>query len=1167
MRDLGSTLFFVAAGLSILAGSAVAQPGTATQIYSGGSVRDVSGSPAGDAVYVAAYASDEVIEIDPANGSIRRRIKVDDGPSAIAVDSTGIAVLCRAASSVSILTTEDFTVRARVTVAPGTSVLFGAGTGRVGAVNPFDGTVLLIDVATGSVLKQTTLTGGIPVDAAYDGERIAVVGRTNSTAWLLDAGSLEVIATKTLSNAPRSIVSPATGHFVAETESGLMLLSGASLDVSQTLELRAKNLDVYGGGVLCIEDGTVLLFGTTLQAQGSSALPEGADAARWIGSSMLSWSPALGRVWRTETATTVALAELPPAAIEPSPEPVAATSGPQTPPAIEEAPAAVVQSPAIVEEPAIVAAESPPVVQDPAPIIEPVAEPVAASIPPVETKPEPEYRFTVQPTRLFLGGFKPYAPHFGDPTGRTFDEALARALDVGMDEDSLLSAEFPDRVENLKFGPGGTLRSIGAEGRTAAAADGGVEFDLGDVHVSADRITLKSDPRDLLLEGSPKLTRGESILAAERIHAFDAPILKFPGIRPIVPSQQEKPVPHPLVPHGYKEPDPESRPPLGTVEFDAVTWDETERSLTADRLDVNTLTRRANLTNAEGQAGPVYFGADTLQVLGPRAAAGEDFWMTTCDLPDPHYRIRFSRAESQTGDEVIVTHARLQLRNMETPLYVPRYTASTEPGEQGIGTELNIGGSTDLGTYMNVAQWFRASDEVSLAPRVYATTKEGIGVGFDAEYDFMEKPSSSLFRSQGQLRTLYTTEKNGYTEWYHRQELTPDTVVLGQWEQWYEQDVIKDFYNSEYENRTGPRSFLSLAHTRPEYLIAGTVAPSTHDFTQETEKLPELTFHLFERQLAGGFYGTFDAVGGYYDTEPETISAGRGAMLARLSYDWNVARGFNVLPFVELDGTYYTETLDESGDAFRGGATAGVTAQARVQRSFPGLGNFAAFKHIIIPSATISYRPDATLEAAETPQFDALDKRPGRLRVESTLDNILLGKNAINDKVWPVARLTFYQGYDLENEAIKANDYEVDLEVRPRPAWGVRTVAEVHDVSNSSELPGDDFNRVISYVFYDNLLHKNTLNGRVGFAYTESGPGVLNQEVLYGVGYKIAKKWSVAFEHRYDFERAEFTRQTYSIRRRLHDWEIGVTVRDRSDSLDVGIQINLVDFPEIGTKM
>jgi lipopolysaccharide assembly outer membrane protein LptD (OstA) len=585
-------------------------------------------------------------------------------------------------------------------------------------------------------------------------------------------------------------------------------------------------------------------------------------------------------------------------------------------------------------------------------------------------------------------------------------------------------------------------------------------------------------------------------------------------------------------------------------------------------MEFNTLARRADLENVNGNTGPVYFGAKDLHVHGTNEISAEDFWLTTCDLPEPHYRLRVSHVTSTGPNEVVVQHARLQVGRTDTPLYLPRYAASLVPGEGSrLGTELTVAGNTALGTYLNVAQWFEINENLDLAPRLYATAKQGVGFGFDGRYDYMNDPSSPLYRSTGEMRTLLTTEDNGYTEWYHRQELTPDTVMLFQSEQWYERDVIKDFYSNDYENRTGPRTFLSVAHTRPEYMATGTIAPSTHDFTNETEKLPELTFHMFERQLAGGFYATFDTYAGYYETEPSTVNAGRSATVGRISYDWNVARGFNVLPFVELHGTYYSRTLDDTADDFDGTVTTGVTVQSRLQRNYPGFGNFTGFKHIIIPSTTLSYRPDATIDAQDLPQYDALDQRPGRVRVETTLDNILLGKNAANNMVWPVGRLTFYTGTDLENEAIKANDYEIDLEIRPRPSWGMRTVAEIHDVSQSDDLPGEDFNRVITYGFYDNRLQDNSLNARAGFAFTESGPDVLNEEILYGLGYKFAKNWSFAFDHRYDFNRNEFTRQTYTLRRKLHDWEIALLVRDRQDSLDIGFSINLVDFPEIGTGL
>jgi hypothetical protein len=286
--------------------------------------------------------------------------------------------------------------------------------------------------------------------------------------------------------------------------------------------------------------------------------------------------------------------------------------------------------------------------------------------------------------------------------------------------------------------------------------------------------------------------------------------------------------------------------------------------------------------------------------------------------------------------------------------------------------------------------------------------------------------------------------------------------------------------------------------------------------------------------------------------------------VGRLSYDWNAAPGFNVLPFAELEGAYYSQDVDEDDDAFQSSATVGVTLQARLQRAYKGVKQFSGFKHIIVPSMTVLYRPAATTDAAEIPRFDDLDDRPERLRIENTIDNILLGRNASTDEIWPVARLTLYQGSDFYNERAESSDYEVEIEVRPRPWWGVNTVGEIHDVESGGNDRGQDFNRFLGYVFFDNEIGKNNLNARVGFAHTSAAGETLNQEILYGVGYKLSEKWSAAFEQRFDIHRNEFSRQTYAIRRRLHEWEMAFFVRDRERGLDIGFEVNLTDFREIG---
>ena len=133
--------------------------------------------------------------------------------------------------------------------------------------------------------------------------------------------------------------------------------------------------------------------------------------------------------------------------------------------------------------------------------------------------------------------------------------------------------------------------------------------------------------------------------------------------------------------------------------------------------------RSGVLTNAEGRAGPLYFAAEDLRVDGPGNVVARDLWVTTCDLPVPHYRLRLARAELQDNGQFSGSNVRLQIGEVQTPVYAPRVLASLAPGDRTLGTEIDLGGSAELGNYLNVAQWFKATEHSELAPRIYATTK------------------------------------------------------------------------------------------------------------------------------------------------------------------------------------------------------------------------------------------------------------------------------------------------------------------------------------------------------------------------------------------------------------------------------------------------------------
>ncbi|MDK1020881.1 MAG: hypothetical protein QGD90_04505 [Candidatus Hydrogenedentes bacterium] len=767
--------------------------------------------------------------------------------------------------------------------------------------------------------------------------------------------------------------------------------------------------------------------------------------------------------------------------------------------------------------------------------------------------------YSMRPVRVGLGGFGTRAPRFGRVTGPTFDEAVAAALSIESEGAGLMAMDWDQNPKDIEYG--GEFSRTG----TLFAVDGGVKFYMGEALVITDRLSRDMVTGEVLLEGGVAVTRGASSMTADRLLYRRSEFQMLDTPAPLVPHRSDFQLRHVLVPHGYEGERSSLARGTGVVIGEGIDWTEPQRVLKADSFEYDLGARSGNLEGASGHAGPLYFNAKILRILGPASIEGEDLWVTTCDLPVPHYRIRLKRASLQDGHAYAGKNARLQLGKAQTPIYLPRISGSIAPGGRRLSTELEVGSRAELGSFIDVAQWFEVTPNVQLAPRIYATTSEGTGFGFDGEYDFMDDPTSPLFRSRGSFHSLYTTEDNGYTEAYHRQELSERTVLLGQWEQWYEADFVKDFYNDVFEDRSGPRSFINLTHTRPQQIATATIAKSTHDFTTESEKLPEVSYHLLERRLGKGFYGTFDSTAGYYRAVPGDVESGRLTTVARLSYDWNLAKGINLLPFIETEGAWYSKTLDNDESAFRGSAVGGATLQTRFQRAYAGRRGFSGFKHIIVPSVTYSYRPGATLDQDQTPVFDDLDNRPGRSRIESSLDNILLGRNTETGITWPVARLSLYQGYDLSNEVAETKDYEVQMEVRPRPWWGFQTVGEIHEAEASANTPPEDLDRILSNLFFDNRFGKNTMNARVGFALVESDGNVFNREILYGFGYKLTENWSFAVEHRYDLERGELTRQAYELRRRLHKWEMAIRIRDRESGVDIGIEFNLTDFP--GAKL
>ena len=766
-----------------------------------------------------------------------------------------------------------------------------------------------------------------------------------------------------------------------------------------------------------------------------------------------------------------------------------------------------------------------------------------------------------------------------DMKPRSLRDAFTQPLSLGSEAEGFVPPDWKQPFKDVKADR--MHREIDTN---TTVMEGNVHLRLGELLFESDYFSYAGEAEKVEALGNVRITQKDAVLQADRV------IYQTPSKEDIRYS------PSILKPALTEEELAQKRLTAGKIYAEFLSIKDPYRDFFAERIEYDFLKRTGDMKNAKGVIGPFYFQAGSLQLKGENTFTAEDVWLTTCDHDPPHYRVKVRRLDVEGGRLKQAEYLRLQIGKVTTPLFLPVWG-----GEGGLfgGFDIDAGRESEIGSYLNVGYLYKFNENIQLGPRMMPTEKEGVGFGGDVYYDFMETPTSFMYRTKGEIHGLYTTEERGYIHLKHRFEPSDDLVVLGQIEHWGDEEFYKDFFYKTYRDRTEPRSFVNLTYRQPNYIATATTRVGTHGWVHETERLPEVTFHWLEQPLFSNVYLSFDTFNAYNRREPYDYEAFRTVNIARLTYDLKPLGPIKVTPFTESQITWYSEQTEQ--DDTIGGLSQkfGVTLQSRLIRVYDGFLGFSAFKHLVLPSLTLSYRTPSAYNIEDRYYFDPLDTVTGQTRLETKLDNIFYGKDSETQEVWQVARITLYQGNDFWNEYHKSDDYEVEMDLRPRKWYGVQFVGEkhvseeipwyqqlrgidrlsIHDWMDewlwekkgnhffwgNTDLISGDYTRLLGLFYFDNTLVSGRTNGRIGFMLAETEDVVFNRDILYGLGYQLTEKWSVAFEHIYDLENDQLRRQTYELRRNLHCWDIGLRWTERERGTDISVEFSLTAFP--GTRV
>ncbi len=1159
--------------------SIAASPAAAFErLDAGAQMRDVVLLPARGLAFFAVHDRNEVWAVNFITGDTVAKVAVGSRPISLALSDDGSVLACvnSLSNSLTLISVPDMESLGTVDVGKGANDVAPLPGGRFAVTCSFSDSVFIVDASKLIATPDSFNIFSVPNKVAASKSYLAVATRAPSAVSIFKHGESSASATITLGTAASGLAAMGGDRFVVATKSRLFLIDAATAKIIVEKEFAAGDLSVSGGDIYVLAGTKVLLLDESLTERAKFPLSVSGWSVAASGDAVVVVSPK-DKAWHRYGRTLAFVPVEKPREVEAPPVPVVEPE-PIAPAEPKEEP-----KPVEVTEP-IVAAKKP---EEAAPPEKPAEEEK-----PDDVKPSWD---TLKEERLGEAKLDESRKRREALEAREDDSVvkqLKQTLVGGIEAGSWGPGfRIPDMSKEMVWESADLISGIPTDSDEPWRAEGNVKLRLDNTDMTLDELIYDRAAGEVRGTGNVLFEQEFATFRADSFYYKAGEGAGLPDL--LMGAKKETDTAEDAGAGEVKEQQ------KGTIDATNVHVVEPLREFTADGLTYDLATKSGQIRNVQGRVGQYYFGAEIMDVSETEGVASHHAWVTTCDKEKPHYKLRVKRAVLRADDTVSVSSARLVLGKVATPLYWPQWTMSA--GKRGqFRFDFDSGHRAEIGHFLNIGQQYFVTPHIALGLRLIPTSRAGVGLGFESDYDYTDLEDKPMFNATGSLRTLYTTEDRGYLEYYHRQEFHENTVLLLQAEQWSDREFYKDFYYGRYRDRLEPRTFANLTFTRPNYIATGTVKKTTHDFVGETERLPELSFHLLERPLLWNLYGTFDATGGYLEHEPFGERSGRLTSVGRLSLDWDLNEAFSVTPFAEATAVGYSKSLDDDSSDTNLGATLGVTLQTRLHRQFPGHFGFSGFKHVVVPSVTYSYSAEPSMELDERPYFDSHDSLVGRSRIESKIDNLLFGRFGATQEVWQVARLTLYQGNDFSNGTSKSQDFEVEFDLRPRQWWGWQFISEHHRVEDNVRdfrsawwiqsgwlnrrdrpwwwfgdsrfyrffsSPSGDYDRMLTSFYYDDTARGGKFAGEIGLAYAKTEEEYVNRELRYSAEYHMSDKWGLGFEHRYDFDRGNLYRQTYEVHRNLHCWDMISFVRKRSAGWDFGVEFTIKGLPGTHLKL
>lgn len=586
---------------------------------------------------------------------------------------------------------------------------------------------------------------------------------------------------------------------------------------------------------------------------------------------------------------------------------------------------------------------------------------------------------------------------------------------------------------------------------------------------------------------------------------------------------------------------------------------------------------------------------------------------TTCDLIVPHYHGQAGKIRFIPEERVTATNMVLKFGNMPVA-YVPYFRRSLR--ERWHAYILSGGYSSRKGAI--VYNKYHLHFNRQFLETAYADWMSSLGYGAGWKHRF-ENPQF-MWPGRGQLFGYYFEQTDDDDEedrrglggkggrWHLQgeleQQITPDLRLTGRFLNVSDEDYTDDF-EEELVDRgvdredlfNGRNPFVNLAWTQPDFNLRALYKERMDDFVDfrlaDEERKPQLRWDVRRLSLLDSpLYVNYHL--DYSRLREERLSGVEGDSTEiieetdRLDTDVEFSAPFSltdwlrVNPFVGYEFTHYqdprhevdidtpTFMLDQEAvydDVSRHIFRYGVDLNTRRVLNLGAIGDrFTDSRLLFEPTLSLIdfYPTDGIREVdVETdpasftaPDFIAIDEvdtitdyaRVVRLR----LDTRWQGKTQPGS--FTLIRHSLQVGRDIRNDVYE--DIASELYVNPLPRWSLHnfTRYDLEDDLLRSSITGT------SYQVFDRLAVRG------GYAHYEALGAEDDDNIYWGLTYRISPKWLAEYQHDYDVEDDAHRSIRVSLTRDMHDWALVIGIRHRNrvdhpDDTEVRFSVNFKPFP------